>query len=61
MPKTKAARDCCSNHTPVIVHRYDKRTFPIIPDYDRTASIGAVILGVAFGVMFVIGAWFGWI
>lgn len=57
--KTKAARDSGNYHAP-IVHVIDRRTTPIIDDYERGAGIGGVLLAVMFGIMFIIGAWFGW-
>ena len=61
MSVKKAARDCCSNHTPITVHVIDRRTTPIIDEFDRYTTYGAAILGVSFGLMLLIGAWFGWL
>lgn len=58
--KTKAAHSSTTYHAP-IVHVIDRRTTPIIDEFDRYATYGAAILGVAFGVMMLVGAWFGWI
>ncbi len=55
----KAAHSSTTYHAP-IVHVIDRRTTPIIDDYERGAGIGGVLLAVMFGIMFIIGAWFGW-
>lgn len=59
--KTKAAHSSTTYHAPVQLSTISRRTTPIIDDFDRYATFGAVILGVAFGVMMLVGAWFGWI
>lgn len=59
--KTKAARDCCSNHTPITVHVIDRRTTPIIDEFDHATKLGGLLIAVSFGVMMLVGAWFGWI
>lgn len=54
--RNRAARNSGNCSTPVTVHGYNKRTFPILPSYERAALIGGLIIAVSFGIMFVYAA-----
>lgn len=58
--KTKAAHSSTTYHAP-IVHVIDRRTTPIIDEFDHATKLGGLLIAISFGVMMLVGAWFGWI
>ena len=61
MAVKKAARNSCNYSTPIQLSTISRRTTPIIDEFDHATKLGGLLIAISFGVMMLIGAWFGWL
>lgn len=57
MREEKTARNSGNYSTPKTSTSGDVK---IITEFDRATLVGGLIVAISFGLMMVIGAWFGW-
>lgn len=55
--RTKAARHSCNYARAKYGSR---RTRSIVADYEQATLVAGLLIAVSFGLMLLIGAWFGW-
>lgn len=61
MQAKKAARNSGNYSTPIQLSTISRRTTPIIDEFDHATKLGGLLIAISFGVMMLVGAWFGWI